>query len=125
MSGRRLLDSLDLPTIVTTLVLGGIGLLSIALVATLALLLVGATAHDPASLPEPDAPKYEAPAPGSYELPAILHVEERTLVGPAGEPEALLGHGAADAEGNLPGIAEEPGVDLAHHGGGQELDAEG
>jgi rod shape determining protein RodA len=30
MSGRRLLDSLDLPTIVTTLVLGGIGLLSIA-----------------------------------------------------------------------------------------------
>jgi cytochrome oxidase Cu insertion factor (SCO1/SenC/PrrC family) len=64
--------------------------------ATLALLLLGATAHDPASLPEPDAPKYEAPAPGSYELPAILHVEERSLVGTAGEPEALLGIGPGE-----------------------------
>ena len=44
----------------------------------------GAAGHGDEAHPKPAAaaaPRFEPPAPGSYELPAILHVEERSLVG--------------------------------------------
>jgi cytochrome oxidase Cu insertion factor (SCO1/SenC/PrrC family) len=40
--------------------------------------------------PVESSPRFEAPAPGSYELPAIDYVAEHYLVGTNGKPEPLL-----------------------------------
>ena len=44
-------------------------------------------AHD---APEDPPARFEAPAPGSYELPVIDYVAEHYLLGPSGRPESLL-----------------------------------
>jgi cytochrome oxidase Cu insertion factor (SCO1/SenC/PrrC family) len=44
-------------------------------------------AHD---APEDPPARFEAPAPGSYELPAIDYVAEHSLLGTNGKPEPLL-----------------------------------
>jgi cytochrome oxidase Cu insertion factor (SCO1/SenC/PrrC family) len=44
-----------------------------------------------------DEPLYEAPTPGSYELPPILRVDEHELIGPDGAPAPLLGLSSGDA----------------------------
>ncbi len=41
--------------------------------------------------------RYEAPAPGSYELPPILRVDEHQLIGPDGAPAPLLDLSEGDA----------------------------
>lgn len=79
-----------------TLVAGATCALALALPA-------GARAHegggDHAAAPDaaagPDAPpgghRFEAPAPGTYELPPIDRVSEHTLLGASGDPAPLLG----------------------------------
>jgi cytochrome oxidase Cu insertion factor (SCO1/SenC/PrrC family) len=44
-----------------------------------------------------DAPRFAAPAPGSYELPPIQHVSEHSLLDDAGREAPLLGLGAGEA----------------------------
>lgn len=44
-----------------------------------------------------DPPRYQAPTPGSYELPTILRVDEHHLLGPDRAPTALLDLAAGDA----------------------------
>lgn len=57
-----------------------------------ALLLALAASAIAAGPPKP-APLYDAPAPGSYELPVIRSVAEHTLLGSDGKPAPLLGLG--------------------------------
>jgi len=44
-----------------------------------------------------ETPRYEAPAPGSYELPVILQLGEHRLLDSRGEPAPVLGVEAGDA----------------------------
>lgn len=46
--------------------------------------------------PRAGSPRFEAPAPGSYALPAIDHVNDHELLGPAGLPERLLAIGRGE-----------------------------
>jgi cytochrome oxidase Cu insertion factor (SCO1/SenC/PrrC family) len=52
---------------------------------------------DPASPSRASAPRYEAPAPGSYELPPIDRVSEHELLDTNGEPATLPGIGPGEA----------------------------
>jgi len=69
----------------------------------LAAALAGAALPLLASAHEADAPdagasyRYEAPAPGSYELPPIDRVSEHELLSAAGEPAPLLGLARGEA----------------------------
>jgi cytochrome oxidase Cu insertion factor (SCO1/SenC/PrrC family) len=70
-----------------------------ALAAALLLAAPGA-AHEGAGEAPPareEAPRYEPPAPGSYELPPFGRVAERELLGPDGAPAPLLALGPGEA----------------------------
>jgi cytochrome oxidase Cu insertion factor (SCO1/SenC/PrrC family) len=43
-----------------------------------------------AAPPAADAPRYDAPEPGTYALPPIHHLAQHRLLGPSGKPESLL-----------------------------------
>jgi len=66
-----------------------------AVAAAVALLVVTAVSaagadHTADGASEEPPPRFEAPAPGSYELPAIDYVTEHYLLGTSGKPEPLL-----------------------------------
>lgn len=67
-------------------------------VALLAALLPGTAAASPGhEAAPPETYRYEAPPPGSYELPPIDRVDEHTLLGADGEPAPLLGLAPGEA----------------------------
>jgi cytochrome oxidase Cu insertion factor (SCO1/SenC/PrrC family) len=63
--------------------------------AALALALAASAAPDGHSAhqapPAPERPRFDAPVPGSYELPAIDRVSQHYLLGTRGAPEPLIG----------------------------------
>jgi cytochrome oxidase Cu insertion factor (SCO1/SenC/PrrC family) len=65
-----------------------------ALVAALALVVLASgrgAAHDDVAAASPVAPRFEPPAPGTYDLPPILRVAPHELLDPQGEHAPLLG----------------------------------
>lgn len=65
-----------------------VALAAVALVASSS---ASADDHDAHRLPDAPRARFEAPAPGSYELPTIDRVSQHYLLGTRGVPEPLLG----------------------------------
>lgn len=64
---------------------------SCSAIALSAVAALAAPEHAAHRAPEAPPARFEAPAPGSYELPPIDHVGEHALLGTTGAPEPLLG----------------------------------